>query len=194
MARVDDESVQAMAMGKVFKDNVRSPPAKILQDLIILRTIEYGDVPHIPLTHCRRPPPSLTQTSRINSLDFYKTGEHLVTASDDESIHVYNAVSGKYALVCSLALSSLVWRRFCHSKSARALSLSLSFCVCGVCVAHVAHDWWCACRTTRTVLSKKYGVDLIRWTHNENAVICASKNSWDGTHIHALRAAPLICA
>ncbi|ELR12047.1 WD domain, G-beta repeat-containing protein [Acanthamoeba castellanii str. Neff] len=100
MARIDDELVQSMAMGKVFKDN----------------------------------------TARINSLDFYKTGEHLVTASDDESIHVYNAVSGNELL-------SLTRRR----------------------------------RTTRTVLSKKYGVDLIRWTHNENTVICASKNSWDET-------------
>jgi len=90
MARLDDDCVQSMVMGKVFKET----------------------------------------TARINSLDFYKTGEHLVTASDDESIHVYNAVSGK---------------------------------------------------TTRTVLSKKYGVDLIRWTHNENTVICASKNSWDDT-------------
>jgi len=29
------------------------------------------------------------------------------------------------------------------------------------------------------LFSKKYGVDLIRFTHSPNAVICASKNSWD---------------
>jgi COMPASS component SWD2 len=31
----------------------------------------------------------------------------------------------------------------------------------------------------KVVYSKKYGVDLIRFTHNNNAVICASKNGWD---------------
>jgi hypothetical protein len=40
MARLDDDCVQSMVMGKVFKET----------------------------------------TARINSLDFYKTGEHLVTA------------------------------------------------------------------------------------------------------------------
>jgi len=29
------------------------------------------------------------------------------------------------------------------------------------------------------VYSKKYGVDFIRFTHHQNAVICASKNNWD---------------
>jgi COMPASS component SWD2 len=67
-------------------------------------------------------------TNKINSLDFHKDGELLVTASDDESLHVYNSSSG---------------------------------------------------RLDRTVLSKKYGVDLIRFTHHPNSVICASKNGWD---------------
>lgn len=30
------------------------------------------------------------------------------------------------------------------------------------------------------ILSKKYGVDMVRFTHTNNAVICASKNGWDG--------------
>jgi len=33
---------------------------------------------------------------------------------------------------------------------------------------------------TRTILSKKYGVDLVRFTHHTNNVVCASKNHWDG--------------
>ncbi|EFA83078.1 hypothetical protein PPL_03866 [Heterostelium album PN500] len=53
-------------------------------------------------------------TAPINSMDFYKDGTLLVTASDDESIHF-----------------------------------------------------------------KKYGVDLIRFTHHNNAILCASKNAWD---------------
>jgi COMPASS component SWD2 len=31
----------------------------------------------------------------------------------------------------------------------------------------------------KVVYSKKYGVDLVRFTHHQNAVICASKNEWD---------------
>ena len=35
--------------------------------------------------------------------------------------------------------------------------------------------------TSRKVLfSKKYGIDLVRFTHSQEAVICASKNNWDG--------------
>jgi COMPASS component SWD2 len=33
----------------------------------------------------------------------------------------------------------------------------------------------------KTVFSKKYGVDLVRFTHHQAAVICASKNQWDQT-------------
>ncbi len=41
--------------------------------------------------------------------------------------------------------------------------------------------WLSWFRMSKTIMSKKYGVDLIRFTHNENTVICASKNQWDGT-------------
>jgi hypothetical protein len=34
----------------------------------------------------------------------------------------------------------------------------------------------------KVILSKKYGVDLVRFTHTNNAVICASKNGWDGMY------------
>eukprot|EP01116_Phalansterium_solitarium_P010977 TRINITY_DN26586_c0_g1_i1.p1 TRINITY_DN26586_c0_g1~~TRINITY_DN26586_c0_g1_i1.p1 ORF type:complete len:324 (+),score=41.99 TRINITY_DN26586_c0_g1_i1:64-972(+) len=66
--------------------------------------------------------------SRINSLDFYKDGELLVTSGDDEAINLYNTNTGA---------------------------------------------------VQKTIMSKKYGVDLIRFTHHNNTVICASKNSWD---------------
>lgn len=35
----------------------------------------------------------------INSMDFYETGELLVTAGDDEAIHLYSAVEGLYAFL-----------------------------------------------------------------------------------------------
>jgi len=67
-------------------------------------------------------------TDRINSLDFYKDGEFLITSSDDESVNLYNCTEGK---------------------------------------------------KKKVVYSKKYGVDLVRFTHHPNAIICASKNEWD---------------
>eukprot|EP00007_Cunea_sp_BSH-02190019_P003772 CAMPEP_0174238030 /NCGR_PEP_ID=MMETSP0417-20130205/10098_1 /TAXON_ID=242541 /ORGANISM="Mayorella sp, Strain BSH-02190019" /LENGTH=316 /DNA_ID=CAMNT_0015316835 /DNA_START=23 /DNA_END=969 /DNA_ORIENTATION=+ len=36
-------------------------------------------------------------------------------------------------------------------------------------------------KLTGTIYSKKYGVDLIRYTHCTSAVLCASKNGWDET-------------
>eukprot|EP01118_Nematostelium_gracile_P020535 TRINITY_DN9983_c0_g1_i1.p1 TRINITY_DN9983_c0_g1~~TRINITY_DN9983_c0_g1_i1.p1 ORF type:complete len:354 (-),score=88.68 TRINITY_DN9983_c0_g1_i1:5-961(-) len=66
--------------------------------------------------------------ARINSLDFYKDGELLITSSDDESMALYSCTEGK---------------------------------------------------RTRMIYSKKYGVDLVRFTHHPNTVICASKNEWD---------------
>ena len=37
-------------------------------------------------------------------------------------------------------------------------------------------------RLQKTIYSKKYGVDLIRFTHHPDAVITASKNGWDGAY------------
>eukprot|EP00741_Cyanophora_paradoxa_P016480 tig00020920_g15911.t1 len=67
-------------------------------------------------------------TARINSIDFSSNGEFLITASDDESLHLYNMNSGTQQKV---------------------------------------------------LFSKKYGVELTRFTHAPSAVICASKNGWD---------------
>ena len=33
----------------------------------------------------------------------------------------------------------------------------------------------------KVLFSKKYGIDLVRFTHSPDAVICASKNNWDGS-------------
>lgn len=66
--------------------------------------------------------------AKINALDFYRTGEFLVTSSDDESVNLYDTTTGK---------------------------------------------------RQKILFSKKYGVDLIRFTHHKNAVICASKNDWE---------------
>eukprot|EP01127_Copromyxa_protea_P023465 TRINITY_DN8785_c0_g1_i1.p1 TRINITY_DN8785_c0_g1~~TRINITY_DN8785_c0_g1_i1.p1 ORF type:complete len:317 (-),score=19.36 TRINITY_DN8785_c0_g1_i1:42-938(-) len=65
----------------------------------------------------------------INSMDFSNDGEILVTAGDDEAIHVYSALDGKHK---------------------------------------------------NKLYSKKYGVDLIRFTRgNQSNVLYASKNGWN---------------
>ena len=73
--------------------------------------------------------------AQINSLDFSRDGEFLVTSSDDESVHLYSCAKGK---------------------------------------------------KMKTVYSRKYGVDLVRFTHHNpgsqaTRVVCASKNKWDET-------------
>jgi len=69
-------------------------------------------------------------TAKINSIDFSSDGEFLITGSDDESVHLYNTLTGQ---------------------------------------------------KHRSIFSKKYGVDLVRFTHHPNTIICASKNGWDET-------------
>jgi COMPASS component SWD2 len=66
--------------------------------------------------------------AKINAIDFYQSGEYLVTSSDDESVILYDVNAGK---------------------------------------------------KHKALLSKKYGVDLIRFAHNPQSVICASKNGWE---------------
>jgi COMPASS component SWD2 len=67
-------------------------------------------------------------TQVINSIDYSRDGEFLISSSDDESIILYNTLSGQL-------LTKLY--------------------------------------------SKKYGVDLIRFTKSKENVIYASKNGWD---------------
>eukprot|EP00241_Pyramimonas_parkeae_P012194 CAMPEP_0114224450 /NCGR_PEP_ID=MMETSP0058-20121206/114_1 /TAXON_ID=36894 /ORGANISM="Pyramimonas parkeae, CCMP726" /LENGTH=273 /DNA_ID=CAMNT_0001334927 /DNA_START=6 /DNA_END=824 /DNA_ORIENTATION=- len=67
----------------------------------------------------------------ISGIDFHRVEDLLVTAGDDDSIHLYNTATGTLQ---------------------------------------------------KTLLSKKYGVGCIAFTHHANAIICGSKNnSWDET-------------
>ncbi|CAA7399647.1 unnamed protein product [Spirodela intermedia] len=65
---------------------------------------------------------------RISSMDFHKATNYLVTASDDESIRLYDVQN--------------------------------AMCL-------------------KTINSKKYGVDLVRFTSHPTTVIYSSKNGWD---------------
>eukprot|EP00252_Welwitschia_mirabilis_P023786 TRINITY_DN6831_c0_g1_i1.p1 TRINITY_DN6831_c0_g1~~TRINITY_DN6831_c0_g1_i1.p1 ORF type:complete len:333 (-),score=76.90 TRINITY_DN6831_c0_g1_i1:388-1386(-) len=70
---------------------------------------------------------------KINSLDFHRTNNYLVTASDDESIRLFDTASATLQ---------------------------------------------------KTIYSKKYGVDLICFTHNATSVLYSSKNGWDESLRH----------
>ncbi len=77
---LSDTVIRSMAMAKVFKDNVRRPascgPARP-------RHAWWQKLSHAP------------QTETINSLDFFENGKFLVTASEDNSVRLYDAVTGQ---------------------------------------------------------------------------------------------------
>lgn len=51
----------------------------------------------LPLYYCRNPHAHTQEsTARINSLDFHRTENLLVTASDDDSVHLFNTASGSW--------------------------------------------------------------------------------------------------
>lgn len=110
----------------------------------------------------------ILQTAKINALDFYSDGELLVTSSDDESIHVYNTTSGEYVFFSPIFLLPF--------------SFPLHFLISIAVFVYLA-----IFRMQKVILSKKYGVDMVRFTHANNAVICASKNGWDGRHSWLIR-------
>lgn len=82
-----EDVMASMSMGAVFKDYVR---------FLRRQTICTANRVHaclacllIELTHA-----SCLQGAKINSLDFHRTEDLLITASDDESIRLYNISSG----------------------------------------------------------------------------------------------------
>ena len=93
---------------------------------------------------------------KINSIDFAEDGELLVTSGDDDQIIVYDCTKGVW--VC---LNSFQERKRCS--------------LWGVYF----------CRHKRSINSKKYGVDLIRFTHARNTAIHAS-NKLDGKNFIAV--------
>jgi COMPASS component SWD2 len=84
-------------------------------------------------------------TDRINALDFSANGETLITSSDDDSIVIYDCQAGSYVLFIALSCDCIF---FSCSRSCP--------------------------RAKKTLNSKKYGVDLIRFTHATNTVIHSS--------------------
>lgn len=82
--KLTDDIVKSMAMAKVFKDNV---------SVVFFFEVSFSHY--------------FLQTNKINSIDFFNDGELMVSAGDDESVHVYNTNSGEYVfiLISTVSLS-----------------------------------------------------------------------------------------
>lgn len=80
-------------------------------------------------------PPMFKKSNTVTSLSFDDRGEYLVSAGDDETIHIWSCAKGKHA---------------------------------------------------KTLYSKKYGVDLARFTHRNDAIIYASTKEDDTIRHHSL--------
>lgn len=93
---INDRTMRLMGSGKVFK--VRGPRTRALHGPAAPRarapTAQHAPPP--PTTHRARPPPRPPQdnTARINSLDFHRSEDLLVTGGDDDCINFYNTASG----------------------------------------------------------------------------------------------------
>ncbi|CAL5369094.1 unnamed protein product [Camellia sinensis] len=107
---------------------------------------------------------------RISSMDFHRTSNFLVTASDDESIRLYDVanatvVSGTCRNFGSIGCFGESFP-FCHRTCCRQRSFGGRSCTrSGRCL--------------KTINSKKYGVDLVCFTSHPTTVIYSSKNGWD---------------
>jgi hypothetical protein len=90
-------------------------------------------------------------------MDFYKDGETLISANDDGIVQLYNTFEARYRDICLTFYLLLLISEF------EMIFLLACFSI------------------TRKLQCKDYGVDLIRFTHHQNAVICASNKTYRGT-------------
>ena len=95
-------------------------------------------------------------TDRVNCIDFSANGEHMICSSNDDSIVIYCCQEGRWALnrVYPKLWSPLDNHRYIYSVSN-------------------------ICRPKRTLYSKKYGCDLLQYTHAPNTIVYSS-NKVDG--------------
>lgn len=114
----------------------------------------------------------LPQNGRISSMDFHRTSSYLVTASDDESIRLYDVASATYESLYSSQsrLLLIISYLLVYNLAGVLLDFPPSYCFEGV----------CGSRCLKTINSKKYGVDLVCFTSHPTTVIYSSKNGWDG--------------
>lgn len=102
-------------------------------------------------------------TQAITSIHFDDTGSKCVTSAADESLHVYDCYTGKY-----VSLSLLLVQRTGSSVGFCRILIGLNISLF-------------ECRLEKTLFSKKYGVNLARFTHRSTSVVYASTKE-DGKH------------
>jgi WD40 repeat protein len=84
--KLQDSIVKSFGMGRVFKVRrcARSPPCMI--NVALVSTCASSGRSYMLLLQ--------ENTSSINSLDFHRQEDLLVTACEDDSVHLYNIESG----------------------------------------------------------------------------------------------------
>lgn len=106
----------------------------------------------------------VVQNCRISSIDFNKNSSYMVTASDDDSIRLYDVATATWVdIFPNFNLVGWCWMSMYNN--------SLFFFCCWL---------WYVIRCLKTINSKKYGVDLVCFTSHPTTVIYSSRNGWDG--------------
>ena len=88
-------------------------------------------------------------TDRVNCLDFSANGDQMIASSNDDSIVIYCCIEGRCALLGIPHLGEILPQQRSYY------------------------------RPKRTLYSKKYGCDLLQYTHAPNTIIYSS-NKVDG--------------
>lgn len=96
-----------------------------------------------------------------------------MTASDDESIRLYNTANATYFLDYAFLLFSFHVSDFVLII---AKMLGSEYLTKSRLLSYDCRGF----RPVKMVHSRKYGVSQICFTHHVNAVLYASKNDWDG--------------
>lgn len=108
----------------------------------------------------------------MTSMSFHQQGEVCVTARNDGVISVINCLSG----MCVCTTSTCCMTTLVCSSRREGLTKEM-------------HDAIAVClnRITKTILTKRYGVDLVRFTHHPDCILFSSMNDAnDCTPFHTL--------
>ncbi|KAH9945293.1 WD40 repeat-like protein [Epithele typhae] len=146
------------------------PPAPLSLTPTVMSKMKAAKVfktavePSAPLSpgHSGRSPQAQQGPRHITGLSFDDRGDQVITAGEDETFRLYNCKTGKRVLFVLRTL--LAWTN-APSSPRRPYSCY---------------------RQIKILYSKKYGVDLPRFTHKNSAIVYASTKEDDTIRYHAL--------
>lgn len=113
------------------------------------------------------------QVGKINSLDFHRSADILVTASEDDSVRLYDIANAKWVLLFIYYYHYIfMW----PVEGWDYESLILKF------VAFIVLDYYSmSFRLLKTTLHKKHGADRLCFSHHPSSFICSSRYNLDST-------------